>query len=154
MLIDGKLYLWLALVAFPSLILAGCGEDNNPENLRCRVRAVAGPEDDVVGKWKLVRVRQAYFTREPEVTDYSCDDIVYHFRSDGSLVVNNSVTEAAHHAGDYNYEFIWDPFDSGASSFRGLKIAHNRWGCSVETTMMTLDASPTDGPKMEFIRID
>lgn len=142
---------------FLSLILIGaCQEDALPQGeLKCPLEAVDGQEDDVVGKWKMVWRREINFSTGIDTTDYSCNNIIYHFKPDGILEVISDVEEAGHSKGEYNYELIWDPYNSGATTFRGIKIGDfERWACSIKTTNMTSDTSPLDGPTLHFVRIE
>lgn len=139
---------------FLSMILFGaCQEDALPQGeLICPVEAVDGPEDSVVGKWKMIWERPGFSL---DTIDYSCNSIIYHFKPDGILEVLSDVEEAGHSDGEYNYKLIWDPYNSGANTLRGIKIGeHSRWAILIGTTKMTMDITPLDGPMRQFIRIE
>lgn len=149
----------IRMVVYGSLVLCFCAfvgcaeEDAEPELGRaCPVDAVEGSEDGIVGKWKMVWMRRGFSI---DTVDFSCDNVIYHFRPDGILEVSSDVEGIGYVAGDYNYELIWDPYNSGATTFRGVKIDDFlRWACYIETTTMTLDITPLDGPMKHFIRIE
>jgi len=84
------------LIIFSSLLMMlACQEEMRPEGeLRCPVEALSGTRDDVAGKWKLVR-GEILPSTSPEVIseDYSCDNIIFHFGEDGSLVITSDVED-------------------------------------------------------------
>lgn len=133
-----------------SLVLLGflcshCSEAEDPD-MACPIVAVIGADDDIVGKWKLVKGQTVFY--EPRTEDYSCSDIVYHFQQDGILTIS-SVKE------DYSpdpsaYEF--DQISLYAHEFT-LKIGNRKYGCSISEGRMILDGSPLDGPIRYFVRI-
>lgn len=60
--------------------------------LDCHSNSVIGMKNSIVGKWKLVEHLFGYMS-QPEVSgsvhDYSCNNIIYHFKEDGTLIVNS-----------------------------------------------------------------
>lgn len=93
----------LLVIPLLSLLIgvAGC-EDNNQN---CNLRPVNGPKDNIVGKWKQVRVERV--PEEHSLTaDYSCDNIVYSFQEDGKLIITSDKNDyIGHQVGVYEYEF-------------------------------------------------
>ena len=144
---------YLIVLVFCCTAASCTGDEVEPEMGRaCPVEAVEGPEDELVGKWKMVWMRRGFSI---ETVDHSCDNVIYHFRPDGILEVDSDVEGIGYDVGDYNYELIWDPYNSGATTFRGVKIDDFlRWACFIEITTMILDIRPLDGPEMHFIRIE
>ncbi len=145
---------WIYMVGMVLFLplLGGCQERENPDGeLRCHVDAVIGPEDDVVGKWKLVWERGAFLNRD--TVDYSCNNVIFQFRPDGILEVSGDVEEDGPPVGDYNYELTLSPLYEHMGGYT-LKIANTSWVCYIETKSMTLDIRPLDGPVRYFIRIE
>ncbi|WPR76463.1 hypothetical protein [Algoriphagus sp. NG3] len=142
------------LLVLTILPLAGCTESENPDDvLSCQVETVAGPEDDVIGKWKMVWRKEINFSTGEKITDYSCNDIVFHFKPEGYLEVINDVEESEYSSGDYEYEFILSPFHETMEGYT-LKINTLRWPCYINTNTLTLDASPVDGSTLHFVRME
>lgn len=143
------------LIFFLSLLTAsGCtGDEGEPElGKACPVDAVEGQENEIVGKWKMVWQRPGFSN---DYTDYSCNNTMYHFKPDGILEVSNDVEGVGYSTGDYSYEFVSDPYNSGVADVRGLKISGSLpWGYQIEATTMMLDLSFLDGPLKYFIRIE
>ncbi len=85
--------------------MAGC-ED---ENQKCNLLAIKGPIDNIVGKWKQVRVER--IPEEYSMTvDYSCNNIIYSFQEDGKLVVmSDKIEYIGHSTREYEYEFRKSP---------------------------------------------
>lgn len=76
-------------------------------------------------------------------------------KPDGILEVSNDVEGVGYSTGDYSYEFVSDPYNSGVAEVRGLKISGSLpWGYQIEATTMMLDLSFLDGPLKYFIRIE
>jgi len=147
--IKSERWWYFGMVLISISMNAACQDVDTPEGeLRCQVEGVAGEEDDVVGKWRLIWERKGFSL---DTVDYSCNNIIYHFKPEGKLEVSNN----SHVEGEYNYEFIWDPFNSGAATFTGIKIGdYQRWACMIDKTNMTLDLTPLDGPLKFFIRVE
>ena len=57
--------------------------------MACPVVAVSGADDDVVGKWQLVKVHTVFRAEGEGIADHSCDNTVYHFQKDGILTISS-----------------------------------------------------------------
>lgn len=147
-----KRYLFLLIIS--SLIFLGaCQEDERPEiELNCLVEGLLGPEDDVVGKWKLVKERKISIVHpEIEVRDYSCDNIYYHFKQEGKLEIQNNVEGGLYGSGTYDYEFI-PPADSETQFI--LELENYQWRVAIEGRIMTFNMALVDEPVKYFIRME
>lgn len=135
------------------LLLAGCTESENPDDvLSCQVETVAGPEDDVIGKWKMIRQKTfKLYNGDIEVKDYSCDNIVYHFNPNGVVKINNDAEGEEHVTGEYIFELIPPVFDG--KDYYILKIGTLNWHCRIKESYMTLNMAHVDGPTLYFARI-
>lgn len=117
---------WLTLV-FCFLLLGGC-KKNDPIEIEdeqeilyseynCPVVGITGSENrlsDSDSKWKLVQRGHHPFMEDPPIPiDYSCEDIIYHFRSDGIMVISHDHDGLK--AGEYPFT------DSGTG---GLRCVH------------------------------
>ncbi|MCE7054021.1 hypothetical protein LZF95_04970 [Algoriphagus sp. AGSA1] len=137
------------------LPLAGCTESESPDEvLGCQVETVAGPEDDVTGKWKLIRQNTfRLYNGDIEVKDYSCDNIVYHFNPNGVVKIDNDVEGGGRHVtGEYVFELIRHAFDG--KDYYVLKIGTLNWPCRIKESHMTLNMAHVDGPTLYFSRIE
>lgn len=156
MKIDGmkkeKRYLFLLIIS--SLIFLGaCQEDERPEiELNCHVEGIIGSEDDVVGKWKLVKEKKISIVHpEIEVRDYSCDNIYYHFKQEGKLEIQNNVEGGFYESGTYDYEFI-PPADNETQFI--LELENYQWRVAIEGRIMTFNMALVDEPLKYFIRME
>lgn len=120
--------------------------------LDCPVVPVAGADDDITGKWKLVMGRTVFY--EPHAEDYSCNDIVYHFQADGRLTVSANIEDAMGvSSGQYEYELKRQPLFENFNRDYTLTIGNEKDACSIFEGSMILDNSPLDGPVLHLIRI-
>lgn len=60
-------------------------DSTESEQLNCKVVAVGGPTNSVDGTWKLIRRHTMFYGRE----DMSCDDIYFHFKRNGRMIVES-----------------------------------------------------------------
>lgn len=113
--IETKPWLWSLFLL--SLLLFGFScNDNDSEctvneeiaNLNCPVSPVCGKKDDIVGKWKLVKA-QSKRSVEPAKIDYSCEEIIYEFRTDKKLVISSNVD--GQFEGEHEYWYLPPPYD-------------------------------------------
>lgn len=96
----------IALLAFLCTIVglsfSQCKRETTaPEGntFKCPIKAVIGNENDILGRWKLMEV--SAMSR----SDYSCNEIIYDFRQDGSLFVGSNLANyAAQPPGSYFYQ--------------------------------------------------
>ena len=115
----------LSIIALLGLfLLVGCSkeeesnnDDKDPfidekiENLACPPVAVSGKKDDIIGKWKMVVSYKYDNYVVEEITDYSCEEIIYEFREDSLLVSSNMNWQMN---GLYSYKFTkYDDSDDG-----------------------------------------
>lgn len=135
----------LVLLAF---LCSHCSEAEDPD-LACPIVAVNGADDDIVGKWKLVKGQAVFY--EPRTEDYSCSNIVYHFQEDGQLVISSTIEGfQGFSAGQHNYEFLQAPLLDHDYT---LKIESVKIPCSVSGSSMIVDDSALDGPILHLVRI-
>jgi len=121
---------------------------------RCSVNSVAGHQNDVLGKWKLLSYRTVFYN--PDTTDYSCDDIIYEFKSDGRLTVTSTVDEPhGYAAGDYAFELKANVAPEDGIWYYTLQIGeHSAWPAMIEPREMILSQAYLDGPVLHFARIE
>ncbi len=133
---------------------SGCtGDEGEPELGRaCPVEAVEGPEDEIVGKWKMVWELGSFLV---DSVDHSCDNIIYHFRPDGVLEIDRGLNEDVDFQREENYELIISFDDETETTVTVLTIGDfRRWACTINRTKMELSRAPLDGPIRHFIRIE
>jgi hypothetical protein len=126
----------------------GCKEDEQ----KCNTNAVTGSQDDIVGEWKQVKGKTVF--SNPQIIEYTCNNIIYKFKSDGSLNILSDVENPiGYNSGDHIYEFSQNNLYGIPDENFTLKIDNTNWACSISGSNMVLDDSPLDGPILYFIRI-
>jgi hypothetical protein len=73
-------------------------EESYEQEIACPSPAKTGEMDDIVGKWKLMLE-----INKSDISDRSCEDIIYHFREDGTLTVSNSTEVCEFEYSGYPY---------------------------------------------------
>ena len=147
--------LWMILVVILSLS-GGCEkEEKNKNQLQCTVTVKKGADDDIIGKWKLVKARIIKLAHDISTEDYSCNDIIYHFKADGSLIISGvddgmPVMRNGEYAFEFNDTILYDHLEYDHT----LKIGKSKKACGIHNNAMTLDASPVDGNTLYFIRVE
>lgn len=133
---------WLVLIP-AILVCIGCEDRDDEPDIRCPVVASKGPEDDITGKWKLVRTERIS-SINPLLNDFSCDDITYHFQENDSLTIYSSNEDyIGHPTGEHRYEFIPSPFNQKTHV---LAIEGTQYACVISNENMELDLEPLPGP--------
>lgn len=90
-------------------MMSSCSSDDSNEeaidelDLECSITATKGADNDIVGKWKLVK-SETFFT-EHIIEDYSCADVIYHFPQDGELAISGTEDVPDLENGSYTYQF-------------------------------------------------
>ncbi len=126
----------------------GCKDDEQ----KCNTNAVTGSQDDIVGEWKQVKGKTVFYN--PRIIEYTCNNIIYKFKSDGSLNILSDVENPiGYNSGDHLYEFSQNNLYGNPDENFTLKIDNTNWACSISGSNMVLDDSPVDGPILYFIRI-
>lgn len=117
----------------------GCSKDNDIEN------------NKIVGEWKLEEA-QIYGFEGGRSIDYSRENIIYNFRSDGILVITGG-ENAGYPNGEYEYALVKEPLggpDDPEVLF--LKIENSEWTYQNINGKMKLGMSYVDGPDLIFER--
>jgi hypothetical protein len=106
-------------------------EESYEQELSCPSPAKTGEMDDIVGKWKLILE-----INKSDTSDRSCEDIVYHFREDGTLTVSNNSTEVC------EFEYSGYPFCPACyppkNPQRNLKMGDATIFCEVSLRKMSM----------------
>lgn len=146
---------WIQLVTVPAFA-GGCEKKEINENeLKCPVTIQEGSDDDVMGKWKLVKTDITRLAEEIRTEDYSCDDIIYHFREDSSLLISGVEDGIpVRQNGEYPFELIDSVLYEHMNYDHTLKIGSQKIACGIEDNAMILDASPLDGDTLYFVRVE
>lgn len=127
---------------------AGCKENEQ----ECPPVAVEGPEDDVVGKWKQIKGETVFY--QSQIVDYSFNNIVYNFKSDGTLSINSDIDNPiGYNTGEYVYEFSQHSLYGNIDEKYTLKIDKKNWACSITGSNLVLNNAYLDGPILYFVRI-
>lgn len=95
----------------------------------------------LIGKWRLEKVQTVFY--DPQVYDYSGDNIIYEFKRDGKLIVSSDIEDyQGLGTGEYPYKV----------SSNILTIGNSDCEYSISGSELTLDDSPLDGPISHFTR--
>lgn len=131
--------LTLLLIGF---LVLGCSSDDAISN-------------QIVGSWKLLEAK--FYGLEGGSSsggsiDYSDENIIYNFKSDGYLIVSGG-NNAGYANGEYEYFFEEDHFGGDtAPKVLMVKINNSRWTYDLTDGKMTLGQSYVDGPNLIFER--
>lgn len=135
-----------------------CKKDELDINdLQCPVTAIQGEKNDIIGKWKLVKQKNAWGL--PTI-DYSCQNIIYEFKSDGNLLVTSGdgKNDLSIPLGSHEFELISTPLPNDPlKEVQSLSIIgdsmSSSWPCEISANEMTLSQAWLDGPNLTFYRI-
>ncbi|MBK7480595.1 MAG: hypothetical protein IPI69_13350 [Bacteroidales bacterium] len=134
----------LGLIIMPG----GCKTDEQG----CHVKTIKGPENDITGKWKLIKGQTVFYN--PQTIDYSCDNIIYHFESDGRLKIDSDIDDIiGFDSGEYTYEFSMSVLYENIEEKFTLKINDIHLPCNISRSDLIIDDSPLDGPILHLVRI-
>ena len=123
------------------------------DNLQCPVVAKDGPNNDIVGKWKLVKVQPAF--SNPRTEDYSCGNVEYEFQEGGILIVTGSAENIrGYDDGQYSFEFKDIKLHEGIKEKYTVKIDDMSIACGIQDNKMVLNDSFLDGDILYFVRIE
>ena len=116
--------------------LSSCSNDENSSN------------DQFIGKWKLIEAQIFGFGGQSS-TDYSNDNIIYNFQSNGILKVTGGQNEG-YPSGEYDYFFGKDYLGGGTTDPKILlvKINDSKWTYNLTNGKMKLGQSYVDGPNL------
>lgn len=135
------------------MILLGCKKTAEVKmDLTCPISARKGYDAKLVGKWKLVKSESVFMNRNAE--DYSCNKIIYDFRSDGTLVITSDIDKyIGSKPGTYQYKFTKTSLYEGGSQSYMLQVNQRSVACGISEGVMNLDDSPVDGPILYLVRL-
>ena len=129
----------LILLTITSLISCSKSDDSN-EN------------EHFFGEWKLNRADLHGF-EGTKTFDYSNDNIIYNFRSNGILTVTGA-ENVGYPSGEYSYYFGKDYLGDGTNGSKTLlvNIESSKWIYNFIDGEMVLVQSYNDGPNLIFIK--
>ncbi len=146
--------LWtVCIMALP--LLLGCQKEDKLEedSLQCPIVAKEGPDNNIVGKWKLVKAKAVF--NNPRTKDYSCSNIEYDFQEGGVLIVTGTSEDNLGYAeGQYPFEFKDTKLYEGIKEEYTVKIEKTSIACGIQNNNMVLDDSSLDGNILYFIRVE
>ena len=124
--------------------------------LDCPVESINGSKKSIVGKWKLVREYGGLRMEGPLNEDYSCNMIVYHFRSNGKVEINSDIEY--YNSGVHPYALNTSPPDD---KYFYERFGLSWMGYSSETPcdiidngrVLVLNSTYLDGTIRFFVRI-
>lgn len=95
-------------------------------DLACSVVARKGLNTEITGKWKLLKVSTVFYN--PQTIDYSCDDVVYHFRSNETLTISSDIHKNLIIVDPIKYSLSLSPLYENMEGFT-LKINGSTVAC-------------------------
>lgn len=118
--------------------------------------SICSNDDDIsnqiIGNWKLTEAKFYGFEGEGSI-DYSDENIIYNFKSNGILVVSGG-DNAGYTNGEYEYFFGKDHLGGNTDpKVLLVKINNSKWTYDLTNRKMTLGKSYVDGPNLIFERI-
>lgn len=143
----------------------GACQKNEPNRdelkLKCPFMPKNGADDNVLGKWKLVKGRGSMMAPTPaQVQDYSCNNVIYHFQEDGTLHITG-VSEGmiSYPNGQYFFELKDDQLFEAIEEKYTLELgttttAAGRVACGIQENIMILNNSFIDGSKLTLYRVE
>ena len=135
------------------LIFVGCKKTEVIDiDLKCSVVARKGNDNQIIGKWKLVKAQTVFL--DPRTVDYSCNQIIYAFDLNGNLTITADTADIiGQNSGSYDYTFSKSSFFEGQNEKYTIKIKQRSITCGISNGVMILDDSPLDGPILYLVRI-
>jgi hypothetical protein len=142
----------LALL-YLSFMFLGCKKSEFVNlDITCPISVNKGDDRSVIGSWKLVKSETVFMSKTNE--DYSCNDIIYNFKSNGTLNITSDINNyIGDKQGSYKYSFSTSQLYNGGNQPYTLKINQRAVACSISQGVMTLDDSPLDGPIIYLVRL-
>lgn len=144
--------LWIAMVGILYILGACQKEEKMVYTMKCPVVPKDGPNDDIVGKWKLVGAKQVF--NNPQELDHSCDNIVYHFQKEGILTISGNTEGKGCDEGDYPFEFkalkLYDEIEESYT----LTMGSTDIACDIKENKLILNNSFLDGDILYLIRVE
>lgn len=132
-----------------------CEKDGlNEYGLKCDVKPVNGSDEDITGKWRKVKSEYTFTPTKMDPIDYSCDNIIYHFKSNGEVEITSDISIEGRDPGSYSYRIITEPPWVWMTEHRTLKIGDSSWACNIKDNWMILSQAPVDGMIDHFIRVE
>ena len=115
---------------------------------------VVTSSDQILGEWNLLRTRILW--PEYQNWDYSNENIIYNFKSDGTLIISESGGIGGFEEGEYNYVFEKDYLSNSPSPNESkiwlVKIMNMKWTYNSQNDLMILGQSYVDGADLCFER--
>lgn len=119
-------------------LISSCSNDDDISN-------------QIIGNWKLTKTVCCYF-EGGRTTDYSNENIIYNFKSNGILVVSGR-DNVGYTNGEYEYFFGKDHLGGNTDpKVLLVKINNSKWTYGLTNGKMTLGRSYIDGPNLIFER--
>lgn len=108
----------------------------------------------ILGQWKLTIVEQNNLGGPGLVIDYSADNVIYNFGSNGNVIVssNNAIHTAGTHLYLYEYNYLSGNPSPDETQMYVVQINNTRWIYNLNGNTMSLDNGYVDGPKMYLVR--
>lgn len=126
----------------------------NEYGLKCDIEPINGSDKDIIGKWRKVKSEYTFTPTKTDPIDYSCDNIIYHFKSDSEVEITSDISTEGRVPGSYSYRIITEPPWVWMTEHRTLKIGDSSWAYSIKDNWMILSQAPVDGMIDHFIRVE
>ncbi len=108
-------------------------------------------DSQIIGDWKLMKAEIVNFSQNPSIIDYSDENIIYNFKSDGKLVVTGG-ENIGYPDGEYDYYFGEANLANLNDPVLIVKINNSQWTFNLTDGIMKIGQSYVDGPDLFFKR--
>ncbi len=131
------------------LTMIKCISNDKIQQQPCKIAKVKGLAGDIMGDWKLVK-RDRLFISPGEI-DYSCDDIMFSFKTDSSYTISSNIP-AFLESGEADIEYQLQSIDQSKTIFK-LTTRSIEWRCTISEYDMIWENTILDGGRRIFIRV-
>jgi hypothetical protein len=117
---------------------------NDDAKVVLKVDELPASVTSVIGKWKLMKEQTAGFASPSKEIDYSKQNIVYEFKTDGVLTVSGNGNAGSMKKGKHSYSI---------GNYREIHIDYASSWYSVSHSELIIDSRPVDGSAYYFAKI-
>ena len=98
----------------------------------------------VIGKWKLMKEQTSGFVSPSKEIDYSKQNIVYEFKTNGALTVSGKGNTGWLEKGEHTYSI---------GNYQEIRVGYSSSWYGINPTELVIDSRPVDGSAFYFAKI-
>ncbi len=140
---------FIKLLLLVGLTMTRCISNNEIQQQSCKTEKEKGLVGNIIGNWKLVK-QDRLFISTGEI-DYSCDHIIFSFKTDNTYTISSNSTTFLDSSED-SIEYQLQPINPSKKNFKFTARGID-WQCTISEYDMTWDNTILDGGRRIFIRI-